>query len=119
MQQLSGKRRVQIGQQIDAARMALDRGTLGASLHALDTAMKLLNGREPGGPHYDELNDALIQIGKAVYDAECDMTHYWRCEAWQTEDGKRRLGDPPPSDEKCSCGLKKIVDAINKAAPQD
>jgi len=58
--------------------------------------------------------EILADLGKAAYDAECDMTHYWRCDAWQTEAGKRRSTNPPPSDEKCSCGLKGITALVNK-----
>ena len=100
------------------------------------------NSYNPGEMRYDELNDAceafleeiglptlavainyinhwreqelFAKLGKAAYDSECDMTHYWRCEAWQTEDGKRRSSDPHPSDEKCTCGLRTIVEASNE-----
>lgn len=58
--------------------------------------------------------EQFAALGKAAYEAECDMTHYWRCESWQTEDGKRRSSNPRPSDEECTCGLNKIVEAENK-----
>jgi len=58
--------------------------------------------------------DPMVDLAKAVLETECDMTHYWRCEAWNTEEGKRRSSDPSPSDERCTCGLTKIVLAMNK-----
>jgi len=114
------------------------------ALKCLDTAMKLFNGKDDAeiGLRYDELNDAceafleetkfpsltvalnyiahwreqeqFIGLGKAVYEAGCDMAHYWRCEAWQLKEGERRKSDPLPSDEKCTCGLREIVEAENK-----
>ena len=101
-----------------------------------------LKDDESAGLRYDELNDAcdaflekvklptlavainyinhwreqepLAKLGQAAYDAECDMTHYWRCEAWADEKGDRRRNDPHPSDEKCSCGLKEITECISQ-----
>jgi len=63
--------------------------------------------------HWRE-QEPLAKLGKAAYDSECDMTHYWRCEAWQTEDGKRRNSDPHQNDERCSCGLRNIVETADK-----
>jgi len=58
--------------------------------------------------------EKFAKLGHAVYDAECDMTHYWRCASWQAEEGKRHSSHPIPSDEKCDCGLKEITAASTK-----
>ena len=118
-------------------------------LRALDKAMKLINRESytDGELRYDELNDAcnafleevelptlavavnyinhwrseekFAKLGHAAYDAECDMTHYWRCEAWADGKGDRRSNHPNPTDEKCNCGLREIVQGINVLVEHD
>lgn len=58
-------------------------------------------------------DELLRKLGRAAYDAECDMTHYWRCGAWADEKGDRRTRDPNPADENCNCGLKEITELVN------
>jgi len=143
MKPISEERRKAILFEISLAQSAMGRNDEATTFYALDKALKIFNGWDDSvrsTVRYDQLHDAceaflketrfpslsvasiyiddyrkLARIGRAVLDATCDMTHYWRCESWNTEDGKRRSSDPHPSDETCTCGLKDIVAAINAA----
>ena len=59
-----------------------------------------------------DIERLFFKLGRAVYNADYDRGHYWRCEAWPDENGKRRarLGGV---EENCDCGLTAVVRAEN------